>query len=227
MGYKLMAYGGYFLFCLFFLLMDGWRGMGICLIIAGLALLALEPYKIKSQKHIDKLKENAETLKHFDVGFNPDNFFNTYKTKIAFKESDSLVKIYQLNRDEHIEEYTIPFSNIIESEITLDNQIISKVSKSRIVAGGLLAGGIGAAIGGLSAPSIQNEMVKSVTLKITVEDLSKPIHYIDFLPTQEVEGYNTHGYKKDSNIIQQALKNAEYWHGVMDVIIKKANKVAQ
>ncbi|WP_345806172.1 immunity protein [Bacillus subtilis] len=227
MGYKLMAYGGYFLFCLFFLLMDGWRGMGICLIIAGLALLALEPYKIKSQKNIDKLKENAETLKHFDVGFKPDNFFNTYKTKIAFKESDSLVKIYLLNRDEHIEEYTIPFSNIIESEIALDNQIISKVSKSGIVAGGLLAGGIGAAIGGLSASSIQNEMVKSVTLKITVEDLSKPIHYIDFLPTQEVEGYNTQGYKKDSNVIQQALKNAEYWHGVMDVIIKKANKVAQ
>ncbi|MBU5245204.1 immunity protein [Bacillus halotolerans] len=227
MGYKLMAYGGYFLFCLFFLLMDGWRGMGICLIIVGLALLALEPYKIKAQKNIDKLKENAETLKYFDVGFNPDNFFNTYKTKIAFKESDSLVKIYQLNRDGHIEQYTIPFSNIIESEITLDNQMISKVSKSGIVAGGLLAGGIGAAIGGLSASSIQNEMVKSVTLKITVEDLSKPIHYIDFLPTQEVEGYNTQGYKKDSNIIQQALKNAEYWHGVMDVIIKKANKVAQ
>ncbi|MBU8803427.1 immunity protein [Bacillus inaquosorum] len=227
MGYKLMTYGGYFLFCLFFLLMDGWRGMGICLIIVGLALLALEPYKIKAQKNIDKLKENAETLKYFDVGFNPDNFFNTYKTKIAFKESDSLVKIYQLNRDGHIEQYTIPFSNIIESEITLDNQMISKVSKSGIVAGGLLAGGIGAAIGGLSASSIQNEMVKSVTLKITVEDLSKPIHYIDFLPTQEVEGYNTQGYKKDSNTIQQALKNAEYWHGVMDVIIKKANKVAQ
>lgn len=207
--------------------MDGWRGMGICLIIVGLALLALEPYKIKAQKNIDKLKENAETLKYFDVGFNPDNFFNTYKTKIAFKESDSLVKIYQLNRDGHIEQYTIPFSNIIESEITLDNQMISKVSKSGIVAGGLLAGGIGAAIGGLSASSIQNEMVKSVTLKITVEDLSKPIHYIDFLPTQEVEGYNTQGYKKDSNTIQQALKNAEYWHGVMDVIIKKANKVAQ
>lgn len=222
-----MAYGGYFLFCLFFLLMDGWRGMGICLIIAGLALLALEPYKIKAQKNIDKLKENAETLKHYESGFNPDNFFNTYKTKIAFKESDSLVKIYQLNRNEHIEEYTIPFSNIIESEITLDNQIISKVSKSGIVAGGLLAGGIGAALGGLSASSIQNEMVKSVTLKITVEDLGKPIHYIDFLPTQEVEGYNTQGYKKDSNIIQQALKNAEYWHGVMDVIIKKASKVAQ
>ncbi|MEC3755993.1 immunity protein [Bacillus halotolerans] len=227
MGYKLMTYGGYFLFCLFFLLMDGWRGMGICLIIVGLALLALEPYKIKAQKNIDKLKENAETLKYFDVGFNPDNFFNTYKTKIAFKESDSLVKIYQLNRDGHIEQYTIPFSNIIESEVTLDNQMISKVSKSGIVAGGLLAGGIGAAIGGLSASSIQNEMVKSVTLKITVEDLSKPIHYIDFLPTQEVEGYNTQGYKKDSNTIQQALKNAEYWHGVMDVIIKKANKVAQ
>ncbi len=183
-----MAYGGYFLFCLFFLLMDGWRGMGICLIIVGLALLALEPYKIKAQKNIDKLKENAKTLKHFDGGFNPDNFFNTYKTKIAFKESDSLVKIYQLNKDEHIEEYTIPFSNVIESEIALDNQIISKVSKSGIVAGGLLAGGIGAAIGGLSASSIQNEMVKSVTLKITVEDLGKPIHYIDFLPTQEVEG---------------------------------------
>ncbi|MEC0584507.1 immunity protein [Bacillus spizizenii] len=227
MGYKFMAYGGYFLFCLFFLLMDGWRGLGICLIIVGLALLALEPYKIKAQKNIDKLKENAETLKHYDSGFNPDNFFNTYKTKIAFKESDSLVKIYQLNRNEHIEEYTIPFSNIIESEITLDNQIICKVSKTGIVAGGMLAGGIGAAIGGLSASSIQNEMVKSVTLKITVEDLSKPIHYIDFLPTQEVEGYNSQGYKKDNNIIQQALKNAEYWHGVIDVIIKKANKVAQ
>ncbi len=87
-----MAYGGYFLFCLFFLLMDGWRGMGNLLNNCRFTLLALEPYKIKAQKNIDKLKENAETLKHFDGGFNPDNFFNTYKTKIAFKESDSLVK---------------------------------------------------------------------------------------------------------------------------------------
>lgn len=49
--------------------------------------------------------------------------------------------------------------------------MISKVAKSGIIAGGLLGGGIGAAIGGLSASSTQTEMVKSITLKITVENL--------------------------------------------------------
>ncbi|WP_223198283.1 hypothetical protein [Bacillus velezensis] len=59
--------------------------------------------------------------------------------------------------------------------------MISKVAKSGIIAGGLLGGGIGAAIGGLSASSTQTEMVKSITLKITVENLKNPIHYIHFL----------------------------------------------
>ncbi|AKF31056.1 hypothetical protein CHN56_00023 [Bacillus velezensis] len=226
MGYKIMAYGGYFLFSLFFCLMDGWKPLGVCLTILGLLILATEPYRIKSAALADKIRKNAEMLKAYDSEFNPDNFFSTYKTKIAYNEDKSILKVYQLNGEE-INEYVIPFDQIIQSEISLDDQVISKVAKSGIIAGGLLGGGIGAAIGGLSASSTQTEMVKSITLKITVENLKNPIHYIHFLPSREDDGYEPQGYKKDGNIIQQALKNAEYWQSVMDVIIKKTSTVAQ
>ncbi|MEX5481799.1 immunity protein [Bacillus velezensis] len=226
MGYKIMAYGGYFLFSLFFCLMDGWRPLGVFLIIGGLAYLALEPYRIKNVAVAEKIRKNTEILKNYDSEFNPDNFFSTYKTKIAYNEDKAILKVYKLNGEE-INEYVVPFAQIIQSEISLDDQVISKVAKSGIIAGGLLGGGIGAAIGGLSASSTQTEMVKSITLKITVENLKNPIHYIHFLPSREDDAYEPQGYKKDGNIIQQALKNAEYWQGVMDVIIKKTSTVAQ
>ncbi|WP_223198284.1 hypothetical protein [Bacillus velezensis] len=96
MGYKIMAYGGYFLFSLFFCLMDGWKPLGVYLTILGLLILATEPYRIKSAALADKIKKNAEMLKVYDSEFNPDNFFSTYKTKIAYNEDKAILKVYQL-----------------------------------------------------------------------------------------------------------------------------------
>ncbi|WP_259425549.1 hypothetical protein [Bacillus velezensis] len=132
MGYKIMAYGGYFLFSLFFCLMDGWRPLGVFLIIGGLAYLALEPYRIKNAAVAEKIRQDAETLKVYDIEFNPDNFFSTYKTKIAYNEDKSILKVYQLNGEE-INDYVIPFDQIIQFEISLDDQVISKVAKSGII----------------------------------------------------------------------------------------------
>ncbi|PRR94575.1 immunity protein [Bacillus atrophaeus] len=227
MGNKVIFYGGLALFNLFFYFMDGWKPFAVMLTVFGLLILATEPFRIKNKAIANKIKENAEKLKVYDSEFEADNFFSTYKTKIAFNENASILKVYEIIENDEIKECIIPFSELIESEIVLDNQVVSKVSKSGVAIGGIMAGGIGAIIGGLSASSKQTDMVKSITLKLTAENLMNPVHYIHFLPSREDAGYNIDGYKKDSNIIQTALQNAEYWQGVMDVIIKKSNKVAQ
>lgn len=69
-------------------------------------------------------------------------------------------------------------------------------------------------------------MVKSITMKITVDDFKNPVHYIDFLPSTDSPRYDPVGYKKDSEVIKTALKKADYWQGVVDLAIRKTNQVA-
>ncbi|MEC3795044.1 hypothetical protein ABEY46_12565 [Bacillus velezensis] len=62
MGYKIITYGGYFLFTLFFCLMDDWRPLEFFLIIGGLAYLALEPYRIKNAAVVEKMRKNEKKM---------------------------------------------------------------------------------------------------------------------------------------------------------------------
>lgn len=150
--------------------------------------------------------------------------------KISFNATKGILKIYKRNEQNEIVQFSYPFSKIVESSISLDNETVSKTSRGEQIAGaaigGVLAGGVGAIIGGLSSSSKQVTMVKSITMKITVDDFKNPVHYIDFLPDLDTPDYSNPSFKNDSEVIKAALKKAEYWQGIMDLAIRKTNQVA-
>ena len=158
-----------------------------------------------------------------------------FSNGIVFDEANNLIllitKNYQKESGEIIHNFNhISASDIMESEIVVNSTSISKISKGQQVTGalvgGVLAGGFGAVIGALSASKTSVDKVKSIQLKITVNDLNKPVHKIDCLtgePYSEIPSKN--GYSADSSEVRNAFTNIERWHAIMDVILKQQNNV--
>jgi len=110
------------------------------------------------------------------------------------------------------------YGEVIESEVIIDGQSVTKTSRaSQFVGtaiGGVLAGGVGAIIGGLSGSKSTKEKVKGVSLKLIFNDTQNPVHLIDF-----IELTNT-----GSTIPEQALEEAKAWHDLLSVIINQGKK---
>lgn len=76
-----------------------------------------------------------------------------------------------------------PFNQLICVEVIEDNTVISQKSSLRTiggaVVGGVIAGGAGAIVGGLSGDSQQNKKVSKVQVKLKLRDIKNPSFTID------------------------------------------------
>lgn len=126
---------------------------------------------------------------------------------------------------------TINASQLISAELIIDNQTILNTSRTSQIGGalvgGMVAGGIGAIVGGLSGSKIKNENVNRVDMRIRVEDIDNPLIKINFLsPTNfETGQVMKNGYKRDSSEVRTAFNHAERWQGIMETLIRQQNKV--
>lgn len=184
------------------------------------------------QKEIDK-KRAGEIV---TVGNFPSNYksiINPDKNaKLTLIDPEDKFVIHTFKQDGTLEERIVPFSKIIQAEVTIDDNTVTKVSKgSQItgaVVGGLAAGSIGALVGGLSSNKTETKYFKRIDLKLKLDDFSSPIYRFDFLPSKDEFGLeNVKGFKQDDPKVKDALSNAEIWQGIMEIAIRKANKVAQ
>ena len=141
-----------------------------------------------------------------DLMFIPAAGFDKSNKKIGFINNwkDDTVKIYS-------------FNDIMESEIVVDGNTIVKTSTTstvwRAVVGGVLTGGVGAVIGGVTGKKSHNEMVNNIDLKICVNDSSNPFYRIRFLDTE---------CKKGDYLYKTTYQNAERWHGIISTFIKQS-----
>ena len=77
-----------------------------------------------------------------------------------------------------------------------------------------MLGGVGAIIGGLSGNKTSSGKVKKIDLRIIVNRTKNPIHDINFMFEER---------KKGDFFYNQAMKKARHWHGLMEVLIKRAD----
>ncbi len=217
-----IVYSAFTLLLYFF---EEYRVLGICLTLLGLIYLYFRKERVANRKKAQDIVKSHQLLEDHDKEFEPDSYYAAIKYKIAVNEKRELIKIYKINDEMEITEHPIPFENIIESEIIMDNQVILKASKGNQVAGALIggfaAGGVGAIIGGSSPNMTQNEIVQAITLKLIVDDIKNPNYKFDFLP--EVDELHK-GYAKGRPEVKTALERAEYWNSVMEIAIRKSNE---
>jgi hypothetical protein len=147
------------------------------------------------------------------------------KSGIEINENDELIRIFYLDQNEEIQSKTYSFSDVVESEIKIDNQSVLKTSRSSqlvgAAVGSVVAGVGGAIIGALSGDKIKNEYIKNIDLCIKVNDFNTPLFKINFLSNvNEVGIENKKGFKKSEKFVQEALRDVEYWHSILNLIIK-------
>jgi hypothetical protein len=110
------------------------------------------------------------------------------------------------------------YRDLLCSEIFEDGSTITKTVRTSQVGGalvgGLLFGGVGAVIGGLSGKTETTGKIKKIDLRLTVNDTKNPIHDVAF---QNVEG------NKGGLIHKAAMKQARHWHSLIEVLIKRAD----
>ena len=99
-------------------------------------------------------------------------------TYIAFDNTNRNILIAEFYK-KNITHRIIPYKDIVGVEILQDDVVISKKSTSRTIGGalvgGVLFGGAGAVVGGLSGDAELSKEVKSMKLKILVNDLDAPV----------------------------------------------------
>ncbi|OMD81180.1 hypothetical protein [Paenibacillus odorifer] len=115
-------------------------------------------------------------------------------------------------------------NDIIEIELIEDGNSIIKTSRGNQLGGALVgaavAGGVGAIIGGLSGKGVQQDTVTQLSLKIIVNNIKNPVVIINFLSI----GKNKEGIKKTSEKYKRSNKLATHWHGVLSVMIRRADE---
>lgn len=108
---------------------------------------------------------------------------------------------------------------IIGSQIIEDGQSITETRRASqiggAIVGGVLLGGVGAVIGGLSGKKRSVSEVDKLSLRITVENATHPMIDIPFLTLKQ---------RADSSIYRQLRVSIDEWHGRIAALIRQADR---
>jgi uncharacterized membrane protein len=183
---------------------------------------AIEWENKKKEVRVSTLKTKLNELTDFKPSKNVSCFLNTYIFSID-EENEKIAFISLTDKK------VISFSDIIGVELIEDGNTISKKSTSRTIGGaivgGVLTGGVGAIIGGLSGGSTQKNKVSSLSVKIHIRDLSNPSILIKCfdsrtMTTEAKASIETVG-KMESYKYQLGKKNADEIKDLISVIIDR------
>lgn len=108
------------------------------------------------------------------------------------------------------------YDDVLDYELLEDGGSIVKGGLGRAVAGGVLLGGVGAVIGGVTGKKKSKPTCTSLKVKITLNDMTKPIEYINLI-TRET--------KKSGSLYQICERQAQEIISVFQVICEQ-NKTA-
>ena len=116
----------------------------------------------------------------------------------------------------------IKAAGLLSCEVLEDGVTVSQANRGSQLAGaavgGLLLGGLGAVVGGLSGKSTQQTQVSKLCLRITVEDTQHPLFDFYFLiqPQQPID--------KNSQAYRSARAQADHWHAMLTVLMRRASE---
>lgn len=114
------------------------------------------------------------------------------------------------------------YHDILRSEILTDGISVTSTNRGSqlggALLGSLLAGGVGALIGGLSGSTTSQEKVKKIELNVIVNDTANPIHKIAFLESE------FSAYAKDTQEYKDGYNTAYHCHQLIGVLIRQADE---
>lgn len=180
----------------------------IVVIAGGINLLINNPNKNPVDDYLGRIEDFSATQKVMGLGGS---------TGLAIDEQRKKVCLIDLSQQSASRVFS--YKDMLSSEIFEDGTMITKTVRSSqiggILVGALALGGVGAVIGGLSGKTqTSSGNVKNVDLRLTVNDTQNPLHDIKFLYGET---------KKDSFAYRHAMQLARHWHGLVEVLIRRAD----
>lgn len=182
----------------------------ILIVIVGAIVATL----VVAQAQIARARE-AKVVLASTLGFcASDAFVSTFNRHGVAIESDTRRVLLSTKSTTKLLQPT----DIIEVELLEDNTSLLKTNRvsqvGGVVVGGLLLGGVGAVVGGLSGSKRTTARVSKLTLRITTNDFETPNHDIVFFEWLDK------GIERGSPIYQPRLKEAKLWHGRLTQVLR-------
>jgi hypothetical protein len=124
-----------------------------------------------------------------------------------------------LKRKEFTFDYDVQLvsaQDILQSKIIENGEMVTQSSRSSqltgIALGSLLAGGVGAIIGGLSGKTLSNKVINEIQLELVLDDVLEPLTRMRFF-------YSASGLKQSSDRYREEYNKVYYWHKLIEVLM--------
>jgi len=204
-----------FIFGLFLGFSVGWVTGGIVIIIS---IVFAMPSHLKEEEL--KITNFDDQCNKHNVIYKPDLSDAKRHFFIGVSEEKGTLLIEIRISDHEIERFFIDANEILNVELSIDDNAIYKAgpvaSISAAALGGLAFGGAGAIVGSLTTASIGKGKLRNLCLKMRINNIDSPLMQIPFL---------TKAIKSSSPNATQILMIADKWANLVEVIRYKNAKL--
>lgn len=195
------------------------KNMDTKIIIIAIVVVAVIFSIFQSRKRNQKKSDMMQQLVAIE-GFIPSQQWmgKDAKSGIAIDENTQTIGLVRDN-DGSLVTGTFSYQDILASEVLEDNQVVLKTSRKnragRIKLNELGLGSMDTKGGIGTWEPLSSEIIRSVTLRITVNSATQPFHEVSFMI---LEG------KKQAHAYSIAMKNAKHWHALLEALMRQADE---
>jgi len=176
----------------------------------------------RKEEHQNYMYSESYKLKDIKATQKMEDYTN--ECRIIIDEEKNKFSVIGYSRGEKIPTKIYDYKDLLEVEILEDGDSTTKTSRGSqmgvCLLGGLALGGAGAVIGGLSGKKKQIDTVRQIDLKLIINDMKNPIFILNIF-----ESDAGIGFKKASATYIKYKEQAQKWHSLLTVIIKKADEM--
>jgi hypothetical protein len=190
----------------------GWMALVAVVLIASCWFIASQNKKLS-----EEMDETIAALPGFKAG----QFIRDNQQAFLVEVGERRVAVVARVGDK-MTSRVFPIAKIVSVAIYEDgNSITETVRSSQLggaLVGGLLAGGVGAVIGGLSSKTETRQTVRDISLRFVLDDTRNPLCDVRLLFQPN---------ERDSHVYKQTMDVARKWHGIVSILIRRADAEAK
>lgn len=198
---------------------------GLYALIAFITLVSfigLIVFRIKKQD--DNLEEIIQDsrINITKLGLNHEvMLFDSSKNKGLHIDNEKFIFIERKDQYDEFNKISIPFNKILDVTINSNNSSKISVSKGGLIGGslvgGVLMGGFGAVVGAMGASKSSEEIVNTLDMIITLDDLNSPVIKFNMINSNK-------GISTLSNEYKSTIDLLDEWFGKFTIILKRNEK---